>query len=48
LNLQLPPFNFPAPLRLIEENCTEDGGKYADKSLGLWRLSDLPDLTHKN
>lgn len=48
LNLQLPPFNFPAPLRLIVENCTEDDGKYADKSLGLWRLSDLPDLIHKH
>jgi len=41
LNLQLPPFNFPRPLKLINENCTEYGGAYSDKCLGLWRLSDL-------
>jgi hypothetical protein len=45
MNLQRPPFNFPDPLRLINEHCTEDGGKYTDKSLGLWRLKDLPDLS---
>ena len=42
LNFQLPPFNFPAPLCLITEKCTEGGGIYSDKSLGLWPLSDLP------
>ncbi|MCU1264369.1 MAG: hypothetical protein JWM21_687 [Acidobacteria bacterium] len=42
LNLQLPPFNFPPPLRLINEKCTEVRGTYADKCLGLWRLDDLP------
>ena len=42
LNLMLPPFAFPAPLRLIGERCTEQGGAYADKSLGLWRMADLP------
>lgn len=35
VNLRLPPFNFPDPLRLIEED--PDLGK----CLGLWRLSDL-------
>jgi len=44
LNLQRAPFNFPEPLRVINEHCTEGGGKYADKSLGLWRLKDLPML----
>ncbi len=48
LNLQLQPFNFPEPLQLINENCTEGGGQYADKSLGLWRISDLPDLTNRH
>ena len=38
LNLTLAPFNFPAPLLLINEKCTEGGGAYADKSLGVWRL----------
>jgi hypothetical protein len=41
INLQIPPFNFPAPLRMINENCTEFGTDWADKSLGLWRLADL-------
>jgi len=41
LNLQVDPFLLPEPLQLINEGCTEDGGKYTDKSLGLWRLSDL-------
>jgi hypothetical protein len=44
LNLQLPPFNFPAPLERINEGCTEKNGRYPDKSLGLWRVADLPDI----
>ena len=37
LNLQLSPFNFPEPLKLIHE-----GSKYnRDKSLGLWRIKDI-------
>ena len=42
LNLQLPPFNFPVPLGLINEECTECDGAYDDKSLGLWKVEDLP------
>jgi Capsular polysaccharide synthesis protein/Glycosyl transferase family 2 len=42
LNLQLSPFNFPPPLRLINEKCAEVNGTYADKCLGLWRLEDIP------
>lgn len=42
LNLEHAPFNFPPPLRLISENCTEGDGAYGDKCLGLWRLADLP------
>jgi hypothetical protein len=42
LNLQRPPFNLPPPLKLINEGCTEGDGVLADKSLGLWRLADLP------
>ena len=41
LNLQADPFCFPPPLRLINEGCTEHRGRYADKSLGLWKLADL-------
>ena len=38
LNLELPPFNLPAPHLLLNEQCTEGGDMFADKSLGLWRL----------
>jgi hypothetical protein len=38
LNLERAPFHFPAPERLLNEGCTEGGGLYADKSLGLWRV----------
>jgi glycosyltransferase involved in cell wall biosynthesis len=41
LNLQRPPFSFPPPLRLINERCEEEGGLWADKCLGVWKLSDL-------
>lgn len=41
LNLQLPPFNFPEPLKIINEGCTEQEGKFADKSQGLWKISEL-------
>jgi hypothetical protein len=42
LNLQRPPFGFPEPLELLVEGCTEQQGLFADKSLGLWRVADLP------
>lgn len=41
LNLQQPPFSFPEPINLINENCTLGDGLFADKCLGLWKLSDL-------
>ena len=41
LNLQKPPFFFPEPIRLINEHCTEERGRYRDKSLGLWLLEDI-------
>jgi hypothetical protein len=41
LNLQIEPFNLPPPLRVIVEGCTEAGGRYSDKSLGLWRVEDI-------
>jgi hypothetical protein len=41
LNLQRPPFNFPQPIELIVERCTEWNGYWADKCLGLWRFEDL-------
>jgi SAM-dependent methyltransferase len=41
LNLQRPPFDLPPPLEIINEQCTEKDGRYADKSLGLWPLTAL-------
>ena len=41
LNLVLPPFDLSTPIRLLNEECTEQDGKYADKSLGLWLLRDI-------
>ncbi|HEV8390183.1 MAG TPA: class I SAM-dependent methyltransferase [Dongiaceae bacterium] len=42
LNFERAPLNWPAPAEIINERCTEAGGAYADKSLALWRLSELP------
>ena len=42
LDLERPPFSFPPPAALLVEGCEEEGGAYADKSLGAWRVADLP------
>jgi SAM-dependent methyltransferase len=41
LNLTLPPFNFPPPIRQIHEKLPEEKAQFFGKILGLWRLSDL-------
>lgn len=41
LNLEKPPFNFPPPLQMIDEKCTEGRGAFADKFLALWRVEEL-------
>jgi hypothetical protein len=41
INLEKAPFNLPPPLTIVNEHCTEGGGTYADKSLGLWRVAGL-------
>lgn len=41
LNLQREPFNFPEPLKIINEECMEQDGKYSDKCLGLWKIESL-------
>jgi len=45
LNLQAPPFNLPAPVEVLLEECTEADGAYRDKALGLWRVEDLRETT---
>lgn len=42
LNLECAPVGFPPPSALLTEGCTEAGGRFLDKSLGLWTLNDLP------
>lgn len=42
LNFERPPFNFPPPLHLINEQCSEGGGEFTDKSLGLWLVETIP------
>ncbi len=39
LNLEAPPFNFPPPLRLIDERCPREHSR--DQRLGLWRIETL-------
>jgi len=39
LNFETAPFSWGPPVALINENCTEAGGGWRDKSLGVWRLS---------
>ena len=41
LNKQLPPFNFPEPVLLINEGCSEGNNLFKDKCLGLWMLQDI-------
>lgn len=41
IDLELPPFGFPPPLRrIVEKECELDGLRLV-RSLGLWRLADL-------
>ena len=42
LNLEIAPINFGKPIEIINEECTEGGGAFSDKSLALWRIEDLP------
>ncbi|PQP35839.1 hypothetical protein C6A37_00400 [Desulfobacteraceae bacterium SEEP-SAG9] len=41
INIERPPFNFPKPINIIDEKCTELNGEYTDKSLGLFLLKDI-------
>lgn len=42
LDLEVPPFSLPPPFKLVEEGCTEGDGAFREKSLGLWRVADIP------
>jgi hypothetical protein len=42
LDFQATPFSFPEPRLTIVEECEEEDGSYADKSLLAWRVAELP------
>lgn len=41
LNMERAPFSFPPPMALYAEKPTDGYAEYADKALGLWKVSDL-------
>lgn len=41
VNLVLPPFNFPPPIRVIEEKYPDEAEAFFGKTLALWKLTDL-------
>lgn len=43
INLELKPYNFSKPTVVINEKSSESGGKYSDKSLLLWPITELPE-----
>ena len=43
LNMTKAPFHWAPPRELIDERCDEGGGGWRDKSIGLWRLDELPE-----
>ena len=42
LNFERAPFEWGPPVELLNENCLEAGGGWRDKSLGVWRLAQIP------
>jgi len=42
LNFERAPFHWGPPLELLNENSGEGGGGWSDKSLGVWRIAQLP------
>jgi hypothetical protein len=43
INLCAPPFSFPAPIWMVSEHSELGDGAFADRSMALWRISDLAD-----
>ena len=41
LDFRLSTFNLQDPFAIIDEKYTAKGDKYADKSMGLWRIEDI-------
>ena len=45
INLEKEPFYFPKPIITFNEKCQEMDGIYADKSICLWKIEKLPDIS---
>lgn len=43
INLEIAPFNFPAPIAIIDEKYTVNMA-YTDKCMALWKITDLPEI----
>jgi hypothetical protein len=41
LNFERAPFDWGPPVEVVNENCTEAGGGWRDKSLGVWKLAEV-------
>ena len=44
IDLEKPPFNLPAPERLVSEGQEHVRGQAVGKSLGLWHVADIPNF----
>ena len=42
VNFQLKPFNFPDPLKIISDPCVTEKKILDDKTIGIWKIEDLP------
>ncbi|BBH54056.1 class I SAM-dependent methyltransferase [Fluviispira sanaruensis] len=47
INFENAPFNFPKPIKIIVEGCTEGDNKYTDKSLCLWDINEVKNVLKK-
>lgn len=45
INLQIKPFNFPEPFRIISDPCVTNNDFLKDKSIGIWKIDDIPSIT---
>jgi hypothetical protein len=44
VNFQIKPFSFPKPLKIIRDLCITENQILEDKSIGIWRIEDLPGI----
>lgn len=45
INLCRPPFDLPPPIAVVDEHSELGEGGFRDRTMGLWRVSDLIDLS---